>query len=69
MVMINRLSKIMYFVLLYFGKGRASTEFVIKLLFNHIFKLHGLPKEIVSDRDRRFTSDIARQLYRLTGIE
>ena len=54
---------------LWFGKGEASTEVVAKLLFNHVFKLHGLPKEIVLDRDHRFTSGIAHQLCRLTGIE
>ena len=59
MVVVNRLSKMAHFVPLCFGKGQAFTEFIIKLLFNYIFKLHGLPKEIVSDCDRRFTSDIA----------
>ena len=57
--MINRFSKIMHFVPLYFGKGRAFIEFVIKLLFNHIFKLHNLPKKIISDCNYCFTSDIA----------
>ena len=59
MVMIDWLSKMAHFVQLCFGEGQASTEFMAKLLFNHIFKLHSLPKEIVLDRDRRFTSDIA----------
>ena len=58
MVVVNRLSKMAYFIPLYFGKGRASTEFVVKLLFDHVFKLYGLPKEIMLDYNRRFTSDI-----------
>ena len=60
MVVVDWLLKMAHFVPLCFGEGRASTEFVAKLLFDHVFKLHGLPKEIVSDCDRRFTSDVAR---------
>ena len=60
LVVMDRLSKITYFVPLWFGEGKASTEVVTKLLFNHIFKLHGLPKKIVLDQDRRFISGIAR---------
>ena len=59
MVIVNRLLKIAHFVPLCFNEGRVSTEFVIKFLFNYVFKLHGLPKEIISDYNRRFTSDIA----------
>ena len=59
MVMVNWLSKISHFVLLCFGKGKVFMEFVVKFLFNHVFKLYGLPKEIVSDRNCCFTSDIA----------
>ena len=49
LVVVDCLSKMAHFMPLWFGKGKASTEVVIKLLFNHVFKLHGLPKEIVSD--------------------
>ena len=69
LVVVDRLSKMAYFMPLWFSKGEASTEVVIKLLFNHVFKFHGLPKEIISDQDRRFISGITRQLYRLTRIE
>ena len=69
LVVVDRLSKMAYFIPLWFREGKASTEVVTKFLFNHVFKLHGLPKEIVSDRDRRFTSGIARQLCRLAGIK
>ena len=59
MVAVNRFSKMTHFIPLCFGEGRASTEFMVTILFNHVFKLHGLPKEIMLDRNRRFTLDIA----------
>ncbi|KAJ9529315.1 hypothetical protein QJQ45_007999 [Haematococcus lacustris] len=38
-----------------------------RLFFDNIFRLHGLPKVIVSDRDPRFTSAFWQELFRLTG--
>jgi transposase InsO family protein len=35
----------------------------------HIYKLHGLPSTIVSDRDMIFTSHLWRELFRLAGVE
>lgn len=35
----------------------------------HIYKLHGLPSAIVSDRDKIFTSHLWRELFRLAGVE
>ena len=58
MVVINWLLKMAHFIPLCFSEGRVFTEFVVKFLFNYIFKLHGLPKKIILDRDYRFTSDI-----------
>ena len=38
---------------------------VADLFFKEIFKLHGLPKSIVSDRDGRFMSAFWHELLRL----
>ena len=57
-VIVNRLSKMAHFIPLYFNEGRTFTKFVVKFLFNHVFKLYGLPKKIISDCNRCFTSDI-----------
>ncbi|KAJ9516908.1 hypothetical protein QJQ45_027301 [Haematococcus lacustris] len=38
-----------------------------RLFFDNVFRLHGLPKVIVSDRDPRFTSAFWQELFRLTG--
>ena len=68
MVVVDWLSKMAYFIPLYFGEGEADTMIVVKLLFDHVFKLYNLPKKIISDRDPWFTFDVAHQLYRHAGI-
>ena len=68
MVVVDRLSKMAHFMSLRFGEGKADIIIMVKLLFDYIFKLYGLPKEIISDRDPWFTSNIARQLCRHAGI-
>lgn len=39
-----------------------------KAFFDNIFKLHGLPDDIVSDRDPKFTSAFWRELLTLCGV-
>jgi len=41
---------------------------VADAFFSNIFKLHGLPDNIVSDRDSKFTSEFWRRLMKLCGI-
>lgn len=36
---------------------------------NNVFKLHGLPLAIVSDRDKNFTSNVWQELFKLTGTK
>lgn len=38
-----------------------------ELMFEHVFKLHGLLKAIISNRDVLFTSTFWKQLHRLIG--
>jgi len=42
---------------------------VAKLFMVHIYRLHGLPTAIVSDRNKIFTSHLWRELFRLAGVE
>lgn len=37
--------------------------------FNHIYKLHGLPTAIISDRDRIFTSTLWKELFALSDTQ
>ena len=68
MVVMDWLSKMAHFMPLRFSEGEASIIMVVKLLFDNIFKLYGLPKEIISDRDPWFTFNITHQLYHFAGI-
>jgi hypothetical protein len=42
---------------------------VATLFLDHIFKLHGLPKVIVSDRDRIFTSKLWQELFSALKVD
>lgn len=42
---------------------------VAELVFEHVYKLHGMPKIIVSDRDVLFTSQFWKHLHSLVGVE
>ena len=66
MAVIDRLTSMVHLVPL---QCTATALDVAKLFFKYIFPLHGLPKEIVSDRDSRFTSKFWQQLAKLTGTD
>ena len=53
-VFVDRLSKMVHFALAWTDMG--SQEFA-QIFMREIFKLHGLPQSIVTDRDARFTSE------------
>lgn len=42
---------------------------VAKVFLNQIYRLHGLPNAIVSDRDRLFTSHFWQELFRLADVK
>ena len=46
----------------------GSTE-TAEILFNNVFKIHGIPRKIISDRGTQFNSEISRKLCELMGIE
>jgi hypothetical protein len=46
-----------------------SVAQVVKLFFRENFRLHGLPKTIVSDRDSMFMSTFRHDLFRLVGMK
>ena len=66
MVVVDRLTKYVHFIPL----SHPNTAVKVATLFlNHIFKLHGLPISIVSDRDPMFTSRFWEELFRLQGVD
>jgi hypothetical protein len=40
-----------------------------KQFMDNVFKLHGFPQVIISDRDKVFTSALWKELFRLIGVE
>lgn len=65
-VVVDRLTKFAHFF-------SITTKFtaiqIAELFFGEVFRLHGLPKTIISDRDSRFLSIFWGELFRLTGTE
>lgn len=63
---IDRLTKRVHLVS---SKEDDTAEDVARIFFDNIFRLHGLPDDIVSDRDPKFTSRFWDQLTELCGIK
>jgi hypothetical protein len=42
---------------------------IAQLYMNRVYKLRGLPKAIISDKDRVFTSVVWQQLFRLSDTK
>jgi transposase InsO family protein len=40
-----------------------------RIYFKDVWKLHGLPRSVLSDRGPQFVADFTRELYRLLGIK
>jgi hypothetical protein len=66
MVVVDRFSKMAHFIP---TKDEATAQKTRRLFFSHIFKHHGLPKDIVSDRDPKFTSKFWQALWKQMGSE
>ena len=64
LVVVDRLSKYGHFIAL---KGDYTSKFVAELFMTHVVKLHGMPKSIVSNRDKVFTSNFWKNLFQLQG--
>ena len=54
MVVVEKLTKASHFILI---KSTHKTDDITKIFMKDIYKLHGLSKAIVSDRDVKFTSN------------
>jgi len=44
-------------------------EELARLFRDNVWKLHGLPESIISDRGPQFVAEIIRELNRMLGIE
>jgi hypothetical protein len=64
MVIVDRLTKYAHFIPM---KTDYTSKSVAEVFMHNIVKLHGLPKSIVSDRDKVFTSAFWQHLFKLQG--
>src|ERR1700730_9017145 len=49
--------------------GIPTTEETVELYLKHVWKLHGVPERMISDRGTQFTSHLMKGLFRRLGIE
>jgi len=65
MTVMDSVSKRVHFVLMH---TMVTAEGAARLFLHHVWKLHGLPKRVVSDRGPQFVASFTKELYRLLGI-
>ena len=66
LVIVDRFTKYVHFIPL---SHRYTVSRVAALFLQHVFKLHGLPSSIVSDRDTAFTSLFWEELFRRQRVD
>ena len=65
-VFVDRLTKMTHFVPCH---HTITATQLAELFIQHIFRLHGLPRTVVSDRDSKFTSDFWRYVFKRLGTK
>ncbi len=66
LVVCNKLSKMTYFVA---TTEEILTEGLARLFRDNVWKLHGFPKSIVSDRGPQFAAEMTKKLNNMLEIE
>jgi transposase InsO family protein len=66
LVIVDRFTKYSHFIAL---SHPYTTKDVVDIYMDNVFKLHGLPKVIVTDRDPIFTSSICQELFKSLKVE
>jgi len=64
--MYDQLSKMTHFIAMTEG---MSAERLARLFQDNVWKLHGLPESVVSDRGQQFVAELTRELNRMLGIK
>ena len=66
LVVCDCFSKIAHFIA---TTEKTLVEGLVKLFRDHIWKLHGLPESIISDRGAQFVAGMMKELNNLLGIQ
>ena len=66
LVVCDRLSKMTHFVATTEG---TSAEGLARLFRDNVWKLHGLPESVVSDRGPQFAAELTKELDWMLGIK
>lgn len=66
LVIIDKFTKFGHFIAL---KHPFSAQTLAKLFLDQVYRLHGMPTAIVSDRDKIFTSTFWQSLFKMAGTE
>jgi len=66
LVVVDRLTKIVYFIS---TTEKTSAEELARLFRNNMWKLHRLPKSIISDRGPQFAVGLMKELNEMLGIK
>jgi hypothetical protein len=65
LVVVAKLTKYGHFIPL---SHPFTAAVVAKVFFDNIYKLHSLPESIISDRDKIFTSNLWRELFKVLKV-
>ena len=66
LVVVDRLTKMAHFIP---TTDKVTAKETAELFLHNVFRYHGLPDNIVSDRDPRFTSHFWESLHKILGIK
>ena len=66
LVVVDQLTKMVHFIP---TTEKTSAEGLARLFRDNMWKLHGLPESIISDRGPQFMAGLMRELNRMLGIE
>jgi len=66
LVVCDRFSKMSHFVA---TTEKTTAEGLAKLFRDSVWKLHGLPESVISDRRPQFAAEMTKELNKMLGIE
>lgn len=69
LVVVDRLSKQRHYIACKAAEEGTTAEETARMLYRNVWRLHGLPQTIVSDRGPQFVSKVWKKLCQILGIK